>query len=350
MKFNAEKIYRHSFASDNNSGVHPYIMQALFGANSGHVIAYGDDPFTLEAKNIFAGHFGDDVRVYFVMSGTGANTSALYSITRPYNSIICAETAHINVDECNAPGKFSGCRITDIPTEDGKLNVEMIKACIKGRGDVHNSQPGVISITQPTELGTLYSADEIRQICDFAHDNKMLVHMDGARISNAAFALDMPFKEFTRDAGIDVLSFGGTKNGMMFGEAVVFFRDDIATDFEYFQKQSTQLISKMRYISVQFSAFLKNDLWKINAGNANKMAELLADKVSKIEGISIAYPRHTNAVFVYLPKEIISKVIDDFPFYIADDENGIVRWMCSFDTTEEDIRDLLSCIRSQMNK
>ena len=253
------------------------------------------------------------------------------------------------MDECNASGRFSGCRITEIPAEEGKLTVDLIRKCMGGRGDVHNSQPKVVSITQPTEFGTLYSADEIKKICSFSHENGMLVHMDGARISNAAVALNLSFKEFTKDCGVDVLSFGGTKNGMMYGEAVVFLRKEIGDDFEYIQKQSTQLISKMRYISAQFSAFFNDYLWKKNAENANNKAKLLSKEITALNGVELAYPCQTNGVFVKIPKRIIPLILDKYQFYVTDEEKGIIRLMCSFDTREEDVKGLAKYIKEVLN-
>lgn len=253
---------KRGFASDNNAGVHPEIIKAIQNVNEGHTIAYGDDPYTEEATKVIKDIFGEKAEVFFVFIGTAANVLSLDAITQPYHSVICSETAHIHVDECGAPEKFTGCKLLSVETEDGKLNVDGIKKHMHGFGFEHHSQPGVISITQSSEMGTAYSVEEIRKISDYAHQNGLLLHMDGARISNAAVSLNKSFKEFTADAGVDVLSFGGTKNGMMYGEAVIFFDKVLAQDFKYRRKQGMQLASKMRFISTQFLAFLSNDLWK----------------------------------------------------------------------------------------
>ncbi|MGC9344427.1 MAG: threonine aldolase family protein, partial [Bacteroidales bacterium] len=276
---------KRGFASDNNAGVHPDILKAIENVNSGHTIAYGDDPYTEQATHKIKEIFGKECEVFFVFIGTAANVLGLDAVTQPYNSIICAETAHIHVDECGGPEKFTGCKLLSVETEDGKLTVEGIKKHMHGFGFEHHSQPKVISITQASEMGTVYTVEEIREITEYAHSMGLLVHMDGARISNAAVSLGKDFKDFTVDAGIDVLSFGGTKNGMMYGEAVIFFNKHLAHDFKYRRKQGMQLASKMRFISAQFTAFLSDDLWKKNAQHANRMAKLLEQKVSKIEGI-----------------------------------------------------------------
>ncbi|WOF15431.1 low specificity L-threonine aldolase [Methanoplanus sp. FWC-SCC4] len=340
-----QKIYKYSFESDNNSGVHPLVMRALESANTGYTLSYGDDPYTESAKLCFAGHFGIEAEVFFVFTGTGANVAALSTVTRPYYGIICPETAHINVDECGAPGKFTGCTLLSVPTPDGKLTVPIIKSKMTGLGDIHCSQPKVVSITQPTELGTLYSVDEIKEICDYAHSNGMTVHMDGARIANASAALGVPMREFTVDAGVDVLSFGGTKNGMMYGEAVIFFKEGLADDFRFLHKQTTQLASKMRFVAVQFEAMFKDDLWFCNAANANNMAGYLAEKVLSFDGVKLVYPVLSNAVFVTIPDKVITMMQKEHPFYVIDSERSVVRWMTSFDTKKEDVDDFVAFLK-----
>ena len=317
------------FASDNNAGVHPDILNAMASVNGGHVIAYGDDPYTARAEEALRKIFGEETGIYFVFIGTAANVLGLSSITQPYHAVICPDTAHIHVDECGAPEKFSGCKLLTCHTPDGKLTVEQVAAHMHGIGFEHHVQPRVVSITQSTELGTVYSLEEIRKIADYAHGQGMLLHMDGARISNAAVSLSCSFREMTAEAGVDVLSFGGTKNGMMYGEAVVFFHKDLCGDFKYRRKQGMQLASKMRYIAAQFSAFLEDDLWKRNALHANRMAQKLhAAILEKVEA---------NAVFATLPPEVIPELQKEFFFYVWDEERSEVRWMCSFDTTAEDI-------------
>lgn len=333
------------FASDNNAGVHPEILKAMAEVNGGHVIAYGDDPYTGQAEAAIRDIFGEEARVYFVFIGTAANVLGLSSITQPYHAVICPETAHINVDECGAPEKFTGCKLLTCESPDGKLTVEMIAGHMHGIGFEHHVQPRVVSITQPTELGTVYTLDEIRTIAEYTHEQGMLLHMDGARISNAAVSLSCSFREMSVDAGVDVLSFGGTKNGMMYGEAVVFFNKDLCSDFKYRRKQGMQLASKMRYIAAQFSAFLQDDLWKSNARHANLMAQKLHAAVKDIPGVQVTRKVESNAVFAIVPAEIIPKLQEQFFFYVWDEDTSEVRWMCSFDTTEEDIEAFASLLR-----
>lgn len=333
------------FASDNNAGVHPEILKAMAEVNGGHVIAYGDDPYTGQAEAAIRDIFGEEARVYFVFIGTAANVLGLSSITQPYHAVICPETAHINVDECGAPEKFTGCKLLTCESPDGKLTVEMIAGHMHGIGFEHHVQPRVVSITQATELGTVYTLDEIRTIAEYTHEQGMLLHMDGARISNAAVSLSCSFREMSVDAGVDVLSFGGTKNGMMYGEAVVFFNKDLCSDFKYRRKQGMQLASKMRYIAAQFSAFLQDDLWKSNARHANLMAQKLHAAVKDIPGVQVTRKVESNAVFAIVPAEIIPKLQEQFFFYVWDEDTSEVRWMCSFDTTEEDIEAFASLLR-----
>jgi len=333
------------FASDNNAGVHPEILKAMVKVNGGHVIAYGDDPYTGKAELDIRKFFGEDVGVFFVFIGTAANVLGLSSITQPYHAVICPETAHIHVDECGAPEKFSGCKLLTCDTPDGKLSVDMIAGHMHGIGFEHHVQPRVVSITQATELGTVYTIDEIRKIAEYTHQHGMLLHMDGARISNAAASLSCSFREMTADAGVDVLSFGGTKNGMMYGEAVVFFNKELCSDFKFRRKQGMQLASKMRYIAAQFSAFLDDDLWLKNAQHANLMAQKLHTAVKDIPGVKITRTVESNAVFAIIPPEIIPELQEQFFFYVWDEESSEVRWMCSFDTTEEDIDAFASLLR-----
>jgi threonine aldolase len=333
-----------SFASDNHAGVHPAIIKAIEHANIDHAIAYGDDDYTMKAKEIFKEIFGKQTDVYLVFNGTGANVTALTCLTQAYNSIICAESAHINVDECGAPEKASGCKLLAIPTTDGKLTTDSIKKHLHGFDFEHHAQPKVISISQPTELGTVYTVEEIKAITDLAHSFNLLVHMDGARISNAAVALNKSFREFTVDAGIDALSFGGTKNGMMYGEALLFFNPQQSINFKYIRKQGMQLASKMRYISAQFIAMIEQGLWKNNAVHANEMAILLASKIQQNNKVEIMYPVQTNAVFVRIPKDSIIPLQKKHFFYVWNEHENIVRWMTSFDTTKEDIEGFVKTI------
>jgi threonine aldolase len=325
------------FASDNNAGVHPDILEAMRKANVGHTIAYGDDPYTHAAVDAFKTFFGGDIEVYFVYNGTAANVLSLTSSTRSFNSIICAQTAHINVDECGAPEKFSGCKLLSIPTRNGKITPEDIKKYLHGFGFEHHAQPKAISITQPTELGTLYLPEEIRAITGLAKEYGLIVHMDGARIANAAAALNMSLRAVTRDVGVDLLSFGGTKNGMMFGEAVLFFNKALADNFKYIRKQGMQLNSKMRFVAAQFLALLSNDLWQKNALHANKMARKLKFEIEQLPNIKITQPVDTNAVFALVPPKDIAALQKEFFFYVWNEDVSEVRWMTSFDTEEADI-------------
>ena len=336
---------KRSFASDNNAGVHPQVIKALKAANDGHVIAYGDDHITARAVNLFQKHFGRDIAVYFVFGGTGANVLGLKSITQPHHAIICADTAHVNVDECGAPEKFTGCKLIALPTPDGKLRVDQLKPLLHAFGNEHHVQPRVISVSQATEMGTVYTRKELKTLSSFAHDNNMLLHVDGARIANAAVSLNASLKEITADAGVDVLSFGGTKNGMMYGEAVVFFDKKLATDFKYIRKQGMHLPSKMRYISAQFEALLSGNLWKRSAEHSNRMAQMLAVQIARIPKIKITQPVESNGVFAVVPPKYIPRMQKEYFFYVWNEETSEVRLMASFDTTEHDIQDFVKLVR-----
>jgi threonine aldolase len=336
---------KRSFASDNNAGIHPEVIEAIKAANDGHVIGYGGDHITERAVKLFQKHFGEDVAVYFVFGGTGANVLGLQAVTKSHNAIICAETAHVNVDECGAPEKFTGCKLLLAPTTDGKLRVEQIKSLLTGIGIEHHVQPRVISISQATEMGTVYNKKELKTLADFAHENDMLLHVDGARLANAAVSLDASLKEITADAGVDVLSFGGTKNGMMYGEAVIFFDKKLAADFKYIRKQGMHLPSKMRFISAQFEALLSGDLWKRSAMHANRMAQMLANELANVPQIKLTQPVETNGVFAFVPPEYIASLQEKYFFYVWDQEISEVRLMASFDTTEDDVRDFVDFVR-----
>jgi len=333
------------FASDNNAGVHPEILKALETANSGHMVGYGDDPITQEAIRLFKNHFGEETDVYFVFNGTGANVLALSTITNSFHSVICADTAHIQVDECGAPEKLTGCKLLPVPSVKGKITPQDIKKHLHGFEFEHHSQPKVISISQVTELGTVYSVEEIKAITDLAHQHDMLVHMDGARIANAAVALDLPFKAFTIDAGIDMLSFGGTKNGMMMGEAVLFFNPELSKHSKYIRKQNMQLFSKMRFVGTQFLAYFENDLWKKSATHANKMAKLLETEIRNTGKVELTQKTEANGVFAIVPREVIPELQKHYFFYMWDESRSEVRWMTSFDTTEDDIHGFVDLLK-----
>lgn len=335
------------FASDNNAGIHPVILDAIIQANKGHTLAYGDDPYTEKAKELLRHHLGEEAEVFFVMNGTGANVLGLSAVTGSYNAILCAETAHIEMDECGAPEKFTGCKLMTCATRDGKVNPGMLAGLLHGLGFEHHVQPRVISISQATEMGTVYQIGEIKELSDFAHAHDMLLHMDGARIANAAVSLNCTFREMTTDAGVDVLSFGGTKNGLQYGEAVIFLRPELAGNFKYIRKQGMQLLSKMRFISAQYIAYLEKDIWKANASHANRMARILCDRISPLAGVTITQQVEANGVFAILPERVIRPLQEKYFFYMWNEEKWEVRWMTSFDTREEDIEDFartLECL------
>ena len=328
-----------SFASDNNAGVHPDIIRAIAEVNRGHAVGYGDDPVTAAAVANFRRHFGDDCEVFFVFNGTAANCLSLKALTDSYHAVICSEAAHIYSDECGAPERFTGCKLIPLATRDGKLTIEAVRGAFHGIGDQHHVQPHVVSITQATEVGTVYKADELRKLAAYIHENGMFLHMDGARIANAAASQGLTLRESTRDLGVDVLSFGGTKNGALGAEAVVFFNRELAHDFLYSRKQAMQLASKMRFISAQLDALLSNDLWLRNARHSNRMAKLLQRELRKIPQVKVVYPVEANGVFAKIPRSAIRKIQKRYFFYVWNEEQSIVRWMCSFDTTEQDVRE-----------
>ena len=333
-----------SFASDNNAGIHPEVLDAIARANQGHVVAYGDDPYTRSAIKKFEEHFGDGISVFFTFNGTGANVLGLQALNRSYHAVLCSEYAHIYCDECGAPEKHTGCKLIPLPHEDGKITVEAVRRAYHGIGDQHHVQPRVVSITQSTEMGTVYQPEEIAALARFAHEHEMFLHVDGARIANAAATLGQTLRQATRDLDVDVLSFGGTKNGIMGGEAVVFFNPALSGDFLYLRKQGMQLASKMRFIAVQFEALLTNDLWRRSAEHANRMARVLEAEVKRIPQVRIVWKVEANGVFAQIPRHAMAKIKEKYFFYPWIEEECIVRWMCSFDTTEEDVRDFASVV------
>jgi threonine aldolase len=325
------------FASDNNSGIHPSILAAIAGANGGHQIGYGGDVYTTRLQEVFRSHFGPAAKVYPVFNGTGANVVALQSACDRWGAAISADTSHIHVDEGGAPEKMAGVKLFPVAAEHGKLTVDDIAREARGFGDEHRAQPQVVSLTQVTELGTVYRPEEIRAIADYAHDRNMRVHVDGARLANAAASLGLPLRAFTTDAGVDLVSFGGTKNGMMLGEAVVVLDPALDRGLERLRKTSMQLASKMRFISAQFVALLDGDLWLRNAQHANAMAALLHERVRDLPGLRVTHPVEANAVFVTLPPGALHELHETFLFYDWDESIGEVRWMTSFDTTPDDV-------------
>ncbi|MRR20067.1 low specificity L-threonine aldolase [bacterium] len=332
-----EPVLKRGFASDNNSGVHPAVMAELMRVNRGHTVGYGDDPFTEKARAMLRETLGDEAEIYFVFTGTGANVLGLAGVTRPWNSVITAYTAHIEQDECGAPEKFTGCKVLTVDTPDGKLRPELLARHMHGFGFEHHSQPAVISISQATEMGTVYTEAEVKQLADYAHSNGLLLHMDGARIANAAVTLGLPFKAFTTDAGVDLLSFGGTKNGMMYGEAVCFLRPGLAEGFKYVRKQGMQLASKMRFISGQYIAYLSDGLWQECARHSNAMAKKLEERLREIKGLTITQKVEANGIFVVMPPDVAERLRREYFFYPWNEQISEYRLMTSWDTTSDDI-------------
>jgi threonine aldolase len=334
-----------AFASDNWAGVHPEVLAAMAAANVGHVPSYGGDPYTRDAIARIGDELGGDAQIFLVFSGTAANVLCLQSMAQSHQAVICAETAHVHTSECGAAEKHIGCKLLTVPSPQGKITVPGIREHLHDIGNEHHAQPRVISITQATEYGTVYTPQEIRAIADFAHANSLLLHMDGARIFNAAVSLNVPLKAITSGAGVDALSFGGTKNGLVAGEAVVFFKLALADDFEFKRMQGMQLSSKMRFIAAQFSALLTNDLWKRSATHANRMAQLLAGELAGIKGVTITQQVQANEVFATMPKEIIPKLQEQWPFHVWNEANSEARLITSFDTAEADVVDFAGLVR-----
>ncbi len=336
-----------SFASDNYSGVHPRILKAIEEANTGHEISYGEDQYSIIATQEFKKHFGD-IEVYLVMNGTGANILALETMKGRASSVICPLNAHIFQDETGAPSKITGMQLLPVPCKEGKLTVEGIKEWLYFQNSIHKPHPRIISISQATEDGTIYTKDEIKALCNFAKEQNMLVHMDGARIANACVALGTTFKEISGDLGVDVLSFGGTKNGMLMGEAIIFFNKELAQDFMSVRKQNLQQYSKMRFLSAQFIPYLKENLWYENAKNANDMAKYLEEELLKA-GIEVTNEVLGNTIFAILPKEIIAPLQEISKFYVWDESRNLARFVTSFDTLKEDIDFFVNKIKELNN-
>jgi threonine aldolase len=344
------------FASDNYSGIHPEVLAAIAAANGGHQVAYGEDEYTARLQDVMARHFGDGVEAFPVFNGTGANVIGLQSMLPRWGAVIAAGTAHINVDEGGAPERVAGIKLLTVPTDDGKLTPELIDREAWGWGDEHRAQPLVVSITQSTELGTLYSVEEVATIAAHVHERGMHLHMDGARVSNAAASLGVPLRAFTRDAGVDVLSFGGTKNGAMLGEAVVVLNPDAAEGLIFLRKLNMQLASKMRFVSAQLLALLEGDLYLRNASHSNAMAQRLRAGIEagladgSIQGVAFTQPTQANGVFATVPDGVADRLRESFRFYDWDAAKNEVRWMCSFDTSEEDIDAFLAAIARETSR
>jgi threonine aldolase len=335
----------HTFGSDNHAPAHPDVLAALAAVSEGHSFPYGADDVTARAVDAVRAHLGAAAEVAFVFNGTGANLVGLGLALRPWQHVVCASSAHIAVDECGAPERLLGVKLVEIATPDGKLTPDLVRASVTGVGDEHRTQPGAVSITQSTELGTVYTPQEVAALAGAAHELGMLLHLDGARLANAAAALDVPLAATTTDCGVDVLSLGGTKNGTLGAEAVVVLRPGLGDGLAYARKQLGQLGSKGRYLAAQFLALFEGDLWRRNAAHANAMARRLADGVLGLPGVEVTRQVEANAVFALLPPELVAPLQEQFGFYTWDERTGEVRWMCSWDTAETDVDELLDAVR-----
>ena len=338
-----------SFASDNHAGAHPEIIAAVLAANHGHQASYGADDHTRRLQAVVKSQFGDTAEAFPVFNGTASNVVALQSMQPTWGAVICSDCAHLNTAESVAPERVGGMKLLALPAQDGKIRPEQITEHAHAAGVVHHAQPSVVSITQATELGTVYLPEEIAAITDAAHSLGMATHMDGARLSNAAASLDLPLRALTTDVGIDVVSFGGTKNGLLFGEAVVVLNPAAAHGLEYVRKLDMQLASKMRFLSCQLVALLEGDLWKRLADHANAMAALLRERIEKVDGVTLTRPTESNAVFATLPEPARRYLHERAGFQDWDPVTGEVRWMCAFDTTAEDVERFAALVGEAVN-
>jgi len=320
-------------------------MQAIVDANREHAVGYGEDEWTRKADAVFRRLFGEDVRPYYVFNGTGSNATALQAVTRSYQSVICADTAHVYTDECGASAKATGAVLTPIGTLDGKLTPELIAQGFEGIGVQHHSQPRVVSIAQSTEMGTVYTVKELKALCDFAHSHNLYVHIDGSRLANACAHLGVGLRELSRDCGVDILSLGGSKNGMMMGEAVIAFHPEWNERLMYYRKQSAQLYSKMRYLSAQYIAYFQDDLWLQNATHSNAMAEYLAGQIRNLPGVHFTQKVEVNSLYLILPQEVIKKLLEYYFFYMWDENTNEIRLVCSWDTTKSEVDAFVACLK-----
>jgi threonine aldolase len=341
---------RGSFASDNYAGALPDVIDAVAAANGGHAPAYGADEVTERLRERFRQAFGSEAVGLPVFNGTGANVVSLRAVARPYDAVVCAATAHLNVDECGAPERVGGFKLLPVDTPDGKLTPELVAPRLVRFGDEHAAQPRVVSITQSTELGTVYGPAETQALADQAHAHGMVLHVDGARLANAAAALDCSLRAITTDAGADVLSFGATKNGALGAEAVVLLKADLGDGVQFMRKQSMQLASKMRFISAQLDALLAGDRWREPAAHANAMARRLHDALAAVDGVSFNQLVQANALFAVLPPGVADELQRDWRFYTWDESTGEVRWMCSWDTTREDVDAFAAAVRDVVGR
>jgi len=342
------ELRRRGFASDNSAGVHPDVLAAIAAVNDGHALAYGHDPYSDRIEARVAEQFGANARAFFVFNGSAANVLSLRAACRPWQGAICADSAHLNVDECGAPESIAGVKLLPVPTPDGKLTPELAERRLERIGDEHVVQPRVLTVSQSTELGTLYEPAELRALASFAHGHDLVFHVDGSRLGNAAAALGVSLGEASTAAGADIVSFGGTKNGLLGGEAVVFADPALADGFLYLRKLTLQLASKMRFIAAQFDAYLEDELWRRNAAHANAMAARLRDAVAGIEGVRLTREVQANVVFAIVPAAAIAPLQEQFAFYSWDERTGEVRWMCAWDTTEEDVDAFAAVIAGQL--
>lgn len=326
-----------SFASDNAAGAHPRVIDALREANSGAALPYGQDPWTVRSTERFRALFEADVEVFYTYGGTGANVVALQCLLASHEAVICPTSAHINTDECGAPERFTGAKLIDVPSSDGKLRPAMVRPLLQPSHDEHHVTPRVIAISQATELGTVYTVDEIGALAQLAHEHGLLLYVDGARIANAVAALGCSVRELTYGAGVDVLTFGGTKNGLLYGEAVVFLRPELARRARFVRKQAGQLASKMRFIAAQFDVLLQDDLWLAGAANANVMAGRLASQIAGVAHVEVIRPVEANSVFARLPAPLVDQMQNWSFFWNWDLNDNVVRWMTSFATTDQDV-------------
>lgn len=343
-----------SLASDNNAGVHPEIWPVIQAASQGASLSYGHDAWTEQMQAAFKQAFGPESQTFAVLTGTAANVLSLAAVLEPHQAVICSQMAHLNLDEGGAPERFLGAKLITLPTPDGKLQLDAVLAQIPDAEDEHRVQPRVVSITQPTELGTLYSSAEIRALADALHQRGLLLHMDGARIANAVVALDTTFYDMVTATGVDIVSFGATKNGLLCGEAVVFLKPELARRFHFVRKQGMQLFSKMRLIAAQLTAYLESELWARNARHANQMADYLAAGLQHMPELTLYAPVQSNGVFVTLPQALIAPLQNHLPFYTWDVLPGmprnLVRWMTSFDTQKEDLDDFLAQLHAALEQ
>lgn len=334
------------FASDNYAGVHAEVLAAIAEANVGHAVAYGEDPWTARAEELLRGHFGPSARSWLVFNGTGANVLAFRALCRPWEAVVCAETAHVNVDEGGAPEAIGGAKLLTLPTDDGKLTPDLVDRHLLRVGDEHAVQPRVVSVTQSTELGTRYEPGELRALAEHAHAHGLLLHVDGSRLANAAASLDTTLAATTTDVGVDALSLGGTKNGLLGAEALVLLTDGVGEGATYLRKQTLQLASKGRFLAAQLVALFEDDLWRRSAAHANAMAARLAGAVQGVPGVRLTQRVQANAVFAILPPGVADRLREDVRFYTWDETTGEVRWMCSWDTTQGEVDAFAEAIRA----